>query len=106
MVAAWRGPARSSRAAALPADPARQARRALDAAQAKLQAGAFDSAAALVAMAEAGPPDEHRPARIDLLPAQIAFLQSPGHAAPPPLLGAAHRPPPLGTGTASDAPPR
>ena len=79
------------RAAALTPDPASQARRALDAAQAKLQAGAFDSAAALVAMAEAGPPDEHRRARIDLLHAQIAFVQSRGHEAPPLLLAAAHR---------------
>jgi len=79
------------RAAALTPDPARQARRALDAAQAKLQAGAFDSAAALVTLAEAGPPDELRLARIDLLHAQIAFVQSRGNEAPPLLLAAAHR---------------
>ena len=79
------------RAAALTQDPARQAQRALDAAQAKLQAGAFEPAAALVAMAEAGPPDEHRRARIDLLHAQIAFVQSRGNEAPPLLLAAAHR---------------
>jgi hypothetical protein len=79
------------RAAALTPDPARQARRALDAAQAKLQAGAFDSAAALVALAEAGPPDELRLARIDLLHAQIAFVQSRGNEATPLLLAAAHR---------------
>jgi DNA-binding CsgD family transcriptional regulator len=79
------------RAAALTQDPARQAQRALDAAQAKLQVGAFEPAAALVAMAEAGPPDEHRRARIDLLHAQIAFVQSRGNEAPPLLLAAAHR---------------
>ena len=79
------------RAAALTEDPARQAQRALDAAQAKLQAGAFESAVALVAMAEAGPPDEQRRARIDLLHAQIAFVQSRGNEAPPLLLAAARR---------------
>jgi DNA-binding CsgD family transcriptional regulator len=79
------------RAAALTPDPARQAQRALDAAQAKLQAGAFEPAAALVAMAEAGSPDEHARARVDLLHAQIAFLQSRGNEAPPLLLAAAHR---------------
>jgi hypothetical protein len=79
------------RAATLTRDPARRADRALEAAQAKLQAGAFEPAAALVAMAEAGPPDEHRRARIDLLHAQIAFVQSRGNGAPPLLLAAAHR---------------
>jgi DNA-binding CsgD family transcriptional regulator len=79
------------RAAALTQDPARRAERALDAAQAKLHAGAFESAAALLAMAEAGPPDELRLARTDLLHAQIAFVQSRGNEAPPLLLAAARR---------------
>jgi hypothetical protein len=48
-------------------------------------------AAALVAMAEAGPPDELRRARIDLLHAQLAFVQSRGNEATPLLLAAAHR---------------
>ena len=79
------------RAAELTPDPARRAERALSAAQAKLHAGAFDPAAALVAMAEAGPPDELRLARIDLLHAQIVFAKSRGNEATPLLLGAASR---------------
>jgi DNA-binding CsgD family transcriptional regulator len=79
------------RAAVLTQDPARRAQRALDAAQAKLHAGAFEPAAALVAMAEAGPSDELRLARFDLLHAQIAFVQSRGNEAPPLLLAAARR---------------
>jgi DNA-binding CsgD family transcriptional regulator len=79
------------RAAELTPDPARRAERTLSAAQAKLHAGAFESAAALVAMAEAGPPDELRLARIDLLHAQIVFAKSRGNEATPLLLGAASR---------------
>ena len=79
------------RAAALTPDPARRSDRALDAAKAKLIAGAFDPAAALVAMAEAGPPDDLNLARIDLLRAEIAFAQSRGNEAPPLLLAAARR---------------
>jgi DNA-binding CsgD family transcriptional regulator len=78
-------------ATALTQDPARRAERALNAAQAKLHAGAFESAAGLLAMAEAGPPDELRLARTDLLHAEIAFAQSRGSDAPPLLLVAARR---------------
>jgi DNA-binding CsgD family transcriptional regulator len=78
-------------AASLTQDPARRARRALDAAQSKLHAGAFEPAAALLAMAETGPPDELRRARIDLLHAEIAFVQNRGSDAPPLLLAAAGR---------------
>jgi DNA-binding CsgD family transcriptional regulator len=79
------------RAAALTQDPARRAQRALDAAQSKLHAGAFEPAAALLAMAEAGPFDELRRARVDLLHAEIAFAQNRGSEAPPLLLAAARR---------------
>ena len=79
------------RAAALTPDPAHRAERALDAAQAKLHAGAFEPAATLVAMAEAGPADEFTRARIDLLHAQIAFAKSRGNEATPLLLAAARR---------------
>jgi DNA-binding CsgD family transcriptional regulator len=79
------------RAATLTEDRARRAQRALDAAQAKLRAGAFEPAAALLAMAEAGPLDELGRARIDLLHAEIAFAQNRGSDAPPLLLGAARR---------------
>ena len=79
------------RAATLTQDPSRRAERALDAAQAKLQAGAFEPAAALLAMAEAGPADELRLARADLLHAQIAFARSRGNEATPLMLAAARR---------------
>jgi DNA-binding CsgD family transcriptional regulator len=79
------------RAAALTQDRGRRAQRALDAAQSKLRAGAFEPAAALLAMAEAGPLDELGRARIDLLHAEIAFAQNRGSDAPPLLLAAARR---------------
>jgi len=79
------------RAATLTKDRARRAERALDAAQSKLHAGAFEPAAALLAMAEAGPLDEVGHARINLLQAEIAFAQNRGSDAPPLLLAAARR---------------
>ncbi|WP_171107971.1 MULTISPECIES: LuxR family transcriptional regulator [unclassified Streptomyces] len=79
------------RAAELTPDPVRRAQRAVDAAQAKLHAGAFERAAALLAAAEAGPLDELGRARIDVLRARIAFAQGHGSAAPPLLLAAARR---------------
>ncbi len=52
------------RSATLTLDPARRAERALAAAQAKYQAGAFDASLGLLATAESGPPDGFRRARI------------------------------------------
>jgi DNA-binding CsgD family transcriptional regulator len=83
------------RAVALAQDPARRANRALAAAQASLEAGAFDAALALVAAAEAAPVDELQRARIDLLRAQLAFASSRGIEATPLLLAAARRLGPL-----------
>jgi tetratricopeptide (TPR) repeat protein len=83
------------RSAALTPEPARRAERALAAAQAKYQAGAFDVALRLLSTAETGPPDEFRRARADLLRGQIAFASSRGSAAPPLLLKAARRLEPL-----------
>jgi DNA-binding CsgD family transcriptional regulator len=83
------------RSAALTPEPARRAERALAAAQAKYQAGAFDVALRLLSTAEAGPPDEFRRARADLLRGQIAFASSRGSDAPPLLLRAARRLEPL-----------
>ena len=88
------------RAAELTPDPGNRARRALDAAQAKLQAGAFDSARALLAIAEEGPDDAFRRARIDLVRAQIAFASHHGSEAAPLLLAAARRFEPLDIGLA------
>jgi DNA-binding CsgD family transcriptional regulator len=61
----------------------------LAAAQAHLQAGAFDAALRLLAAAGAGPLDELGEARADLLHAEIAFAQNRGSDAPPLLLRAA-----------------
>ncbi|MFJ9902414.1 AAA family ATPase [Streptomyces sp. NPDC101152] len=79
------------RATALTEDPVRRAQRAVDAAQAKLHAGAFESAATLLATAEAGPLDELGRARIDVLHAGMAFAENRGGEAPQLLLAAARR---------------
>src|SRR5262249_25324509 len=76
------------RAAALTPDPARRAKRALDAAEANLRAGAFAKALELIAGAEAKPLDEFQLARVDLLRGQIAFASRRGSDAPPLLLKA------------------
>ena len=83
------------RSAALTLDPERRAERALAAAQATYQAGAFDATLGLLATAEAGPPDQLRRARADLLRGQIAFSSSRGSDAPPLLLKAARQFEPL-----------
>jgi DNA-binding CsgD family transcriptional regulator len=83
------------RSAVLTPDPSRRAERVLAAAQAKYQAGAFDAALGLLAAAEAGPPDEFRTARADLLRGQIAFASRRGSDAPPLLLKAARQLEPL-----------
>ena len=83
------------RSAALTLDPARRAERALAAAQATYQAGAFDATLALLGTAEAGPPDPLRRARADRLRGQIAFSSSRGSDAPPLLLKAARQFEPL-----------
>ena len=79
------------RAAALTPDPARRGGRALAAAHASVQSGAFTAARGLLATAEAGPLDEFQRARIDLLRAQLAFVSSRGTDATPLLLAAARR---------------
>ena len=81
------------RAAVLTPEPSRRAGRALAAARAKRQAGAFDAALRLVAIAESGPLDELQHAQVDLLRGQIAL--SLGSDAPPLLLKAATRFEPL-----------
>jgi DNA-binding CsgD family transcriptional regulator len=83
------------RATVLTAEPSRRARRALAAAQAKHQAGGFDAALRLVAIAEAGPLNQLQRAQVDLLRGQIAFALNRGSDAPPLLLKAAKRLEPL-----------
>jgi DNA-binding CsgD family transcriptional regulator len=79
------------RAVTLTRDPKRRGGRALAAAQASLQAGAFDEARAILTRAEAGTLDELQRAQIDLLRAQLAFASSRGTEATPLLLAAARR---------------
>jgi DNA-binding CsgD family transcriptional regulator len=83
------------RAVLLTVDPARSAERALAAAQASMQAGAFGKAIDLLLTAEAGPLDDFQQARVDLLRGQIAFASGLGRDAPPLLLDAARRLEPL-----------
>jgi DNA-binding CsgD family transcriptional regulator len=75
----------------LTADPARRPDRALSAAQAALQAGAFDAARGLLGIAEDGELDEFQHARSDLLRAQVAFSSGVGSDAATLLLKAAKR---------------
>jgi hypothetical protein len=78
-------------AATLTLDPERRAGRALAAAQAKIQAGVFDVARDLLAMAESGPLTDVQHASLDVMRAQLAFNTSRGGDAPGLLLKAAGR---------------
>ena len=78
-------------AATLTIDPGRRAGRALAAAQAKLQAGVFDVARDLLAMAESGPLSDTQQANVDVMRAQLAFNTSRGGEAPALLLNAAKK---------------
>jgi tetratricopeptide (TPR) repeat protein len=69
------------RSVALTRDPARRTERALAAAQASFQAGAFDAALGLLATAEGGTLDELQGARVDLLLDGLAQLILEGRAA-------------------------
>jgi DNA-binding CsgD family transcriptional regulator len=90
------------RSAELTADPARRTQRALAAAQASAQAGAFETAAGLLAMAEGGAPDERLGADVDLLRGQIAFASGAASDAVPLLLRAARRFEPIDLGLARE----
>jgi DNA-binding CsgD family transcriptional regulator len=90
------------RAVALTQDSARRAERALAAAQASFQAGAFDVALRLAATAEAGSLDESQLARVDLLRANVAFASGLGRDAPALLLKAAKRLEPFDLGLARE----
>jgi DNA-binding CsgD family transcriptional regulator len=78
-------------AATLTLDPARRAGLALAAARIKVQAGAFDAAGELLAMAEPGPLSDAQHAHADLVRAQIAFVTNRGSDAPLLLLKGAKR---------------
>ncbi|GAB2841768.1 LuxR family transcriptional regulator [Actinocorallia aurea] len=79
------------RAVGLTPDPGDRADRALDAARAKLMAGAPEPALALLAAAEAGPPDPLRRAKVDILRAEIAMTSNRGSSASAILLKAAEQ---------------
>jgi len=66
------------RSVELTVDPARRAERALAAAEAGFQAGAFDGALQLAATAEAGPLDGLQRARVGLLHGRVAFASGHG----------------------------
>ena len=83
------------RAVALTAEPGPRAGRALAAAHASLQAGAFDAALELVATAEAGPLDDLQHAQVSLLRGQVAFAAGAVGEAPALLLQAARQLEPL-----------
>ncbi len=79
------------RAALLTPDPQLRARRALAAAQAKVQAGASAAAQGLLAVAEAGPLTDLEQARVELVRARLASATSRDGEAPLLLLRAAER---------------
>src|SRR3954453_10006870 len=79
------------RATALTSDATLQARRALAAADAGFQAGAFDAVLRLLATAESHPLDGFQSARADLLRARVAYASRHGSDAAPLLLQAAKR---------------
>src|SRR5689334_11569902 len=79
-------------------DPARRAQRALAAANTKFQAGMFDAAQDLLAVAEAGRLSEFEQASVDPLRAQLAFVTNRGRDAPLLLVEAARRLEPIDAG--------
>ena len=68
-----------------------RSRRALDAAFANVQAGAFETARRLLAIANRGPIDEGQRAKSELLGAQLVLVATRGNDAAGPLLAAAQR---------------
>jgi DNA-binding CsgD family transcriptional regulator len=93
----------AERAAELTPEPACRARRALDAAQAKREAGAPDAARRLLATAQSGPLDELGWARAGLLRAQLAARPGDDRDGRLLLLEAARRLEPLDAGLAREA---
>jgi DNA-binding CsgD family transcriptional regulator len=79
------------RSAELTVEPAQRAERALAAAQANFQAGAFDPALRLAATAEAEPLDGFQRARVDLVRGRVAFASGHGSDAARRLLTAARQ---------------
>jgi DNA-binding CsgD family transcriptional regulator len=86
------------RAATLTLDPSLRAGRVLAAAQAQVQAGAYDPARDLLTMAGTGPLTSSQQATVDLVRAQLAFATSRGSDAPVLLLKAARSLDPVDAG--------
>jgi DNA-binding NarL/FixJ family response regulator len=84
-----------ARAAELTAEPARRGARALAAAQAKFDAGAFDAASELLATAATSPLDQLQRAQLERLRGRVAYALTRGRDALPLLLSAAKRLEPL-----------
>lgn len=80
-----------AKSAELTSPPVKRAERALDAANAKLDAGQPHAARAFVALAETATDDESLAARAEVVGARIAFAAHRGIDAPPLLLSAAQR---------------
>jgi DNA-binding NarL/FixJ family response regulator len=79
------------RAVALTQDPGRRPDRALAAAEAAFQSGAFDATLRMIASVEASPLDERQLARVELLRGHVAFASGLSRDAPLLLLKAARR---------------
>lgn len=79
------------RATRLTLEPARRAERALAAASANMQAGAFDAALNLLAVAESTALTDLQSARVDLIKARLAYVTDRGSDAPALMLKAAER---------------
>lgn len=90
------------RAAALTPSAERRGRRAIEAAQAKFQAGAFPDALRLLTSAEKAPLDSLQLAQVKLLRAEVAFESTHGYEALTLLLAAAHEMEPLNLELARD----
>ena len=91
-----------AQAALLTPDPVRRTSRALEAAQAKHDAGAPEAVMALLSVADAGQPDALQRARSQLLRAQVAFHTIRGSDVPRLLLDAARTLTPLDPALARD----
>src|SRR5690606_28481115 len=92
-----------ARAAELTPDAGERARRALDAARATLDAGAFDAALALLGAADEGPDDPVRRARTQLVRAQVGFASRQSGGPTAALLAAGRRLAPVDPATARAA---
>jgi DNA-binding CsgD family transcriptional regulator len=79
------------RSVALTEDPTRRAERALNAAEANLRAGAFDTALRLLDTLDGAPTDEPQRGRADMLRGHIGWASGLGSQSPPLLLSAGRR---------------